>query len=116
MKPGTKDEIQGKFHEVKGKVKEKAGKVTNNSDLESKGIAEYHAGNVGKNREDRKPGRTKKGVRGKLGGFFPEHISACGSGDPGVTLALGVLYSSGPHIFRSTNQPVRRASSCRRLR
>ncbi len=46
-------------------------------------------------------------MRGKLGGFFPEHISACGSGDPGVTLALGVLYSSGPHIFRSTNQPAR---------
>ena len=25
MKPSTKDELEGKFHEVKGKVKEKAG-------------------------------------------------------------------------------------------
>jgi len=64
MKPGTKDEIQGKFHEVKGKVKEKAGKVTNNSDLESKGIAEYHAGNV-----EKKSGRskTRKNEKGREG-------------------------------------------------
>ena len=27
MKPSTKDQIKGKFHEVKGKVKEKAGQV-----------------------------------------------------------------------------------------
>jgi len=32
MKPSTKDEIKGTFHEVKGKVKEKAGQVTNNPD------------------------------------------------------------------------------------
>ena len=33
MKPSTKDEIKGTFHEVKGKVKEKAGQVTHNPDL-----------------------------------------------------------------------------------
>jgi len=33
MKPSTKDQIKGKFHEVKGKAKEKVGQVTNNPNL-----------------------------------------------------------------------------------
>ena len=32
MKPSTKDQIKGKFHEVKGKVKEKAGQAIKNPD------------------------------------------------------------------------------------
>ena len=48
MKPSTKDEIKGNFHEVKGKVKEKTGQVTNRPHLEAEGIAEYNAGKVEK--------------------------------------------------------------------
>jgi uncharacterized protein YjbJ (UPF0337 family) len=48
MKPSTKDEIKGTFHEVKGKVKEKAGQVTNNPDLKAEGEAEHTAGKVEK--------------------------------------------------------------------
>ena len=48
MKPSTKDEIKGTFHEAKGKVKEKAGQVTNNPDLKAEGKAEHTAGKVGK--------------------------------------------------------------------
>ena len=44
MKPSTKDQIRGKFHEVKGKVKEKAGQAINNPDLESEGRSENLAG------------------------------------------------------------------------
>lgn len=46
MKPSTKDQAEGKFHEVKGKVKEKAGHLTNNPDLEADGTAERLAGKV----------------------------------------------------------------------
>jgi len=48
MKPSTKDQIEGKFHEAKGKVKEKVGQVTNNPDLESSGKAEKLSGKVQK--------------------------------------------------------------------
>ena len=48
MKPSTKDQVEGKFHEVKGKVKEKAGQVINNPDLESEGKTEKLAGKVQK--------------------------------------------------------------------
>jgi uncharacterized protein YjbJ (UPF0337 family) len=48
MKPDTKDQLQGKFHEVKGKVKEEAGRVTNNPDLEQRGQSEKVAGKVQK--------------------------------------------------------------------
>ena len=48
MKPSTKDQVEGKFHEVKGKVKEKAGQVINNPDLESEGKTENLAGKVQK--------------------------------------------------------------------
>ena len=46
MKPSTKDQAEGKFHEVKGKVKEQAGHLTNNADLEAEGTGEKLAGKV----------------------------------------------------------------------
>ena len=48
MKPSTKDQMEGKFHEVKGAVKEKTGQVINNPDLEAKGKAEKLTGKVQK--------------------------------------------------------------------
>jgi uncharacterized protein YjbJ (UPF0337 family) len=48
MKPSTKDQIEGKFHELKGDVKKKAGQVTNNPKLETKGQTEKFAGKVQK--------------------------------------------------------------------
>ena len=48
MKPSTQNEIAGKAHEVKGKIKEKAGELTNDPDLEGKGISERIAGIVQK--------------------------------------------------------------------
>jgi len=38
MKPSTKDQAEGKFHEAKGKLKEIAGKVGMNSELRKSGI------------------------------------------------------------------------------
>ncbi|MHB8501675.1 MAG: CsbD family protein [Candidatus Acidiferrales bacterium] len=46
VKPSTENEIAGKVHEVKGKIKEKAGELTNDPDLEGKGIGEKIAGKV----------------------------------------------------------------------
>jgi uncharacterized protein YjbJ (UPF0337 family) len=46
MKLSIKNEIACKVLEVKGKIKEKAGQMTNDSDLEGKGLAEKMAGNV----------------------------------------------------------------------
>jgi uncharacterized protein YjbJ (UPF0337 family) len=46
MKPSTKDNAEGKFHEMQGKVKEKAGQLTNNRDLEAEGTVEKAAGKV----------------------------------------------------------------------
>jgi uncharacterized protein YjbJ (UPF0337 family) len=48
MSPGTKDQIQGKFHEVKGKAKQAAGQATNNPDLEAEGQGENLAGKIQK--------------------------------------------------------------------
>jgi uncharacterized protein YjbJ (UPF0337 family) len=48
MKPSTKNQIEGKFHEVKGKVKKKAGQVTNNPRLEKAGQDEKLAGKIQK--------------------------------------------------------------------
>lgn len=48
MKTGTKDEIQGAFHELKGKAKEKVGEITNNPSLTAKGEAEKIAGKIQK--------------------------------------------------------------------
>jgi uncharacterized protein YjbJ (UPF0337 family) len=46
MKPSTKDQIEGEFHEMKGKVKEKAGQVVNNPNTEAEGQSENLAGKV----------------------------------------------------------------------
>jgi uncharacterized protein YjbJ (UPF0337 family) len=46
MKPSTKNQAEGKFHEVKGKVKETTGHLTNNPDLETDGTTERLAGKV----------------------------------------------------------------------
>lgn len=59
MKPGTQDELEGKFHDLKGKVKEKAGQLTNDPDLEDEGKAEEISGKV-----QEKIGQVKK-VLGK---------------------------------------------------
>jgi uncharacterized protein YjbJ (UPF0337 family) len=48
MKPSTKDQIEGKFHELKGKVKQQAGQVTNDPNLETEGQSEKLAGKVQK--------------------------------------------------------------------
>ena len=44
MKPSTKDQLEGKFHEAKGAVKEKAGTTANNPDLAARGHDEKIAG------------------------------------------------------------------------
>ena len=46
MTPGTKDQIEGAFHEAKGKVKETVGHAVNNPDLETEGKVENLAGTV----------------------------------------------------------------------
>jgi uncharacterized protein YjbJ (UPF0337 family) len=46
MKPSTKDQAKGKFHEVKGGLKEKTGQLTHNPDMAAEGEAEKHAGKV----------------------------------------------------------------------
>ena len=48
MKPSTKDQIKGEFHEVKGKVKEKVGHAITSPDIESEGQSENLAGKVQK--------------------------------------------------------------------
>jgi uncharacterized protein YjbJ (UPF0337 family) len=48
MKPSTRDQAKGKFHEVKGKIKEKAGRATKNLSLEIEGQDENQAGIVQK--------------------------------------------------------------------
>src|ERR1700722_9265157 len=57
MKPSTKNEIAGKVHEVKGKIKEKVGQMTNDPDLEGKGIGEKIAGKI-----EKKIGQVQKVV------------------------------------------------------
>ena len=57
MKPSTRDEIEGKFHDVKGKVKEKTGQLANDPDLEAEGQAEKIAGIV-----QSKIGQVKKAL------------------------------------------------------
>jgi uncharacterized protein YjbJ (UPF0337 family) len=48
MKPSTKDQIEGTFHEVKGTAKQKVGQVTNNPNLAAEGQGEKLAGKVQK--------------------------------------------------------------------
>jgi uncharacterized protein YjbJ (UPF0337 family) len=55
MKPSTRDEIKGKFHEVRGKAKKKAGQLTSDPDLEAEGQTEKIAGKV-----QRRIGRVEK--------------------------------------------------------
>ncbi|HSY98478.1 MAG TPA: CsbD family protein [Terriglobales bacterium] len=46
MKPGTEDEVEGKFHDLKGQVKKKAGQLANDPDLEAEGHAEEISGKI----------------------------------------------------------------------
>jgi uncharacterized protein YjbJ (UPF0337 family) len=46
MKPSTKDQAEGTFHEVMGKIKEIAGKLSDNPRLEGEGTGEKIAGKV----------------------------------------------------------------------
>jgi uncharacterized protein YjbJ (UPF0337 family) len=46
MKPSTKDQMAGKFHEAKGAVKERAGVTTNNPDLAARGHDEKVSGKI----------------------------------------------------------------------
>jgi uncharacterized protein YjbJ (UPF0337 family) len=46
MKPSTKDQLEGKYHEAKGAVKEKVGKATNDPETETKGQDEKTAGKI----------------------------------------------------------------------
>jgi len=48
VKPSTKDELEGNFHDLKGKVKEKAGQVVNDPNLEAEGQAEKIGGKIQK--------------------------------------------------------------------
>jgi len=57
MKPSIENEIAGKVHEVNGKIKEKVGQMTNDPDLEGKGIGEKIAGKV-----QNKVGRAEKAL------------------------------------------------------
>jgi uncharacterized protein YjbJ (UPF0337 family) len=46
MKSGTKDKVEGKYHEAKGKLQEVAGQISGNRDLEAKGTDEKVAGKI----------------------------------------------------------------------
>ena len=48
MKPGTKDQLEGKLHELKGTAKQKAGQLANNPNLKAEGQSEKLAGTVQK--------------------------------------------------------------------
>lgn len=48
MKPSTKDQVEGTFHEVKGAMKEKAGQVIKNPEVMKDGRAEKVAGKIQK--------------------------------------------------------------------
>ena len=55
MKPSTKDQAQGTFHQVKGAIKELAGQLSDNPKLENEGTDEKIAGKV-----QEKIGQVKK--------------------------------------------------------
>ena len=46
MKPSTKDQMEGKFHEAKGAVKEKTGNAINDPGMATRGRDEKNAGKV----------------------------------------------------------------------
>jgi uncharacterized protein YjbJ (UPF0337 family) len=50
LKQGTKNKIEGKFHEARGTGKVRAGRATNNPDLETEGQTEKMVGMAQKNR------------------------------------------------------------------
>ena len=55
MKSSMKDKVKDSFHEAKETVKEMAGEITDNPNLEAKGMAEKIAGKV-----QEKVGQIKK--------------------------------------------------------
>ena len=55
MKSGTKDQVEGTFHEVKGTVKEFVAKLTDNPKLKVEGICEKISGKA-----QNKMGQIKK--------------------------------------------------------
>ena len=55
MKPSTKDQAEGTFHQVKGAVKELAGQLSDNPELEGEGTGEKIAGQI-----QEKIGQVKK--------------------------------------------------------
>lgn len=46
MKSGTRDQVEGTFHEAKGKVKEVVGKLSDNPKLQVAGAVEKIGGKV----------------------------------------------------------------------
>jgi uncharacterized protein YjbJ (UPF0337 family) len=46
MKPSTKDQAQGKFHEAKGAIKEKTGSMIGNPELAARGHDEKVRGKM----------------------------------------------------------------------
>jgi uncharacterized protein YjbJ (UPF0337 family) len=48
MKPSTRNQAEGKFHEIKGTAKEAAGRITKDPDLEAEGTVEKTLGKVQK--------------------------------------------------------------------
>ena len=48
MKPSTKDQVEGTFHEVKGTMKERAGQIIKSRHLTNEGRAEKVAGTIQK--------------------------------------------------------------------
>lgn len=48
MTQGTKDKVEGAFHELKGTAKQKAGELVDNPSLEGEGRGENLAGKVQK--------------------------------------------------------------------
>ncbi len=48
MKSSTQDKVEGNARETSGKIKEAAGRLTNNPDLESRGLDEQVDGKVQK--------------------------------------------------------------------
>jgi len=48
MKPSTKDQVKGMFHEVKGTAKEVAGKLSDNPKLEGEGLGKKSVGKIQK--------------------------------------------------------------------
>lgn len=48
IRPSTKDKSEGTLHELKGTLKQKAGQLTNDPELEAKGLGEKISGKIQK--------------------------------------------------------------------